>query len=837
MNSMFNGCESLSSIDVSHFDTRNVTMMKYMFKGCSSLVSISLPNFDTRKVTTMRSMFQSCSNLRTIDITSFDTHQVTGMTEMFMDCAKLNTIYVGYGWNVDAVTSSDDMFTYSNKLYGGNGSHHVTVKDIKEDKTYAVIDKPGQRGYMTKGSEPLAIWCEGSKTFYFDYSHVPAEGGTYNGQTVTKMWRGGKVRLPGSFRAPEWVDVVAATCTGVVFTEAFKNVEPNSNYYWFKGFSQLETITGLEYLNTSQSENMERMFDGCEKLTSLNLSNFNTSKVRSMKFMFQNCAQLTTLDLSNFDVAHVTDMNGIFQGCSQLATLNISGLNPYNTTYMGYMFKDCVALTSLDLTSFETNSAKEMQYMFSGCTGLEKINISYGWYTGHVANSEGMFTGCTSLVGGNGTEYDASHTDKTYARGDEEESPGYLTYVPVEFTEERAMAVWCEDNTTLYFDYGFVPHVGDSYSGRTVTAVWSGAWVSETNNTGNQAAWVGTARETCTRVVFTEEFKDHVTPYSLKGWFYNFNQLTTFEGWENLNTSKVTDMKQLFASCSSLTCLDLSNWDISNLRYVSYMFRGCSNLKAIIVGDNWNTDGIYSSADMLGGCSSLMGEGGARIVSGTTVDKTNAHTNTNGLLTKKTVEVATNDGGDGYFYSTYYKSNVSRKVDDGTEVYIGTLSDDQKELNLTKVSDGIIQAGQGVILRRSEPGNATLTSLIYGSEDDYTGNQLKGSEWDTSMISFQNSGKTAYVLSKENGVVGFYRYTGEKLAAHKAYLAFDSSMAAPGFFFNFGDGGETTPVSGKIIADGDEDSADWYTLDGRKLQGKPAKKGLYIRNGKTVVIK
>jgi len=219
-----------------------------------------------------------------------------------------------------------------------------------------------------------------------------------------------------------------------------------------------------------------------------------------------------------------------------------------------------------------------------------------------------------------------------------------------------------------------------------------------------------------------------------------------------------------------------------------YMFRGCSNLKAIIVGDNWNTDGIYSSADMLGGCSSLMGEGGARIVSGTTVDKTNAHTNTNGLLTKKTVEVAMNDGGDGYFYSTYYKSNVSRKVDDGTEVYI-----------------------------------ATLTSLIYGSEDDYTGNQLKGSEWDTSMISFQNS--------------GFYRYTGEKLAAHKAYLAFDSSMAAPGFFFNFGDGGETTPVSGKIIADGDEDSADWYTLDGRKLQGKPAKKGLYIRNGKTVVIK
>ncbi|MBR1505126.1 MAG: BspA family leucine-rich repeat surface protein [Prevotella sp.] len=275
---------------------------------------------------------------------------------------------------------------------------------------------------------PYVLYCGSVRTLYFDYLDEGSvkKGDLYEGEPVTNMCSGDEFYAICEGDDPMWQTWVY---------EQFVEWECRTIVI------KLETITGLEYLNTSQSENMERMFDGCEKLTSLNLSNFNTSKVRSMKFMFQNCAQLTTLDLSNFDVAHVTDMNGIFQGCSQLATLNISGLNPYNTTYMGYMFKDCVALTSLDLTSFETNSAKEMQYMFSGCTGLEKINISYGWYTGYVANSEGMFTGCTSLVGGNGTEYDASHTDKTYARGDEEESPGYLTYVPVEFTEERAMAV------------------------------------------------------------------------------------------------------------------------------------------------------------------------------------------------------------------------------------------------------------------------------------------------------------------------------------------------------------------------------------------------------------
>ena len=68
-----------------------------------------------------------------------------------------------------------------------------------------------------------------------------------------------------------------------------------------------------------------------------------------------------------------------------------------------------------------------MNYMFNGCSGLTTIYADSDWSTDNVTNSSNMFDGCTSLVGGNGTEYDASHTDAEYARIDRPGQPGYFT--------------------------------------------------------------------------------------------------------------------------------------------------------------------------------------------------------------------------------------------------------------------------------------------------------------------------------------------------------------------------------------------------------------------------
>lgn len=80
---MFWGCSSLTSIDVNHFDTSNVTNISDMFNGCSSLTSVDISNFNTSQVTSMNSMFNNCSGLTNLDISSFNIRKVSAKTSIF----------------------------------------------------------------------------------------------------------------------------------------------------------------------------------------------------------------------------------------------------------------------------------------------------------------------------------------------------------------------------------------------------------------------------------------------------------------------------------------------------------------------------------------------------------------------------------------------------------------------------------------------------------------------------------------------------------------------------------------------------------------------------------
>ena len=66
MSYMFYGCNSLSSVDLSTFNTSNVTNMSWMFFGCGSLSSLDLSAFNTSSVIDMRSMFDGCSKLNEV---------------------------------------------------------------------------------------------------------------------------------------------------------------------------------------------------------------------------------------------------------------------------------------------------------------------------------------------------------------------------------------------------------------------------------------------------------------------------------------------------------------------------------------------------------------------------------------------------------------------------------------------------------------------------------------------------------------------------------------------------------------------------------------------------
>lgn len=124
------------------------TSTNSMFFECTELTKINnIHNLHTENVENMMWMFGRCKKIKEIDVTGFDTSKVTAMENMFSNCEKLETKYVSNSFNIDSVTSSKDMFQYSAKLIGGNGTKYSSSFI---DKTYARIDNPPDSlGYFT----------------------------------------------------------------------------------------------------------------------------------------------------------------------------------------------------------------------------------------------------------------------------------------------------------------------------------------------------------------------------------------------------------------------------------------------------------------------------------------------------------------------------------------------------------------------------------------------------------------------------------------------------------------------------------------------------------------
>ena len=357
----------------------------------------------------------------------------------------------------------------------------------------------------------------------------------------------------------------------IVFDKSFKTYAPTSLEQFFSGSSTLETISGLEYLNTANVMDMSDMFADCQKLSSLDLSKFNTEKV--------------------------TDMRGMFYGCQKLSSLDLSKFNTEKVTNMSSMFEDCLELSSLDLSNFNTKKVRYMNSMFQACSALTTIYVSDEFVTTKVRIGSDMFSGCTNLKG-----YDSSKTDHTFANCG---TDGY-------FTPGCAYAEFDNATGTLTFRYKGVKSEG-------AYGLNEGRNLPDWNNLGTNVK----------KVVFDASFAS-ARPTNCYGWFKDFTNLTTIEGFEylntenvtnmtgvfngcsaltsldltNFNTAKVTDMKLLFANCSALESLDLSMFNTENVTSMPSMFNGATNLKTLNVS-NFNTEKVNNMGHMFANCPNL----------------------------------------------------------------------------------------------------------------------------------------------------------------------------------------------------------------------------------------
>lgn len=464
----------------------------------------------------------------------------------------------------------------------------------------------------------------------------------------------------------------------VVFDESFKDARPKDCGAWFWLFEALTTIEHLDYLNTSEVDDMRLMFSSCASLETLDLSSFNTEKVKYMyamfdgaknlrsiklpkgfigssvtdlRSMFKDCTSLTELDLSGSNAENVKDMGKMFYGCralskldltdfktgqvttmenmfcicSTLETLDVSSFNTENVTTMLGMFNNCSSLRSLDLSSFNTRKVAYMQNMFQGCTNLESIDLS-SFDTENMKSMTGMFFSCTKLET---LDLSSFATPKMVSMVDAFSNCKNLKtiYVTSAFTTDKVTLDFSIfDGCVNLPNYNpnktgvEMAHTGEGGYLTAATASWV-RWDAPTGtlsfhrsgtkpvgdnildlDTGTYPNW-GTHAAEIKKVVFKAGFRDE-THWTCSNWFNGCTNLTSIEGIENLNTSKVTDMSGMFAQCSNLETLDLSHFNTEKVTTMAQMFYGCTKLHDLNI-DNFNTENVSYMNGMFDGCSNL----------------------------------------------------------------------------------------------------------------------------------------------------------------------------------------------------------------------------------------
>ena len=247
------------------------------------------------------------------------------------------------------------------------------------------------------------------------------------------------------------------TIVHIVFDKSFSTYTPTSLYCFFEDLKKLETITGLEYLNTEKVTDMYSMFYNCSSLTSLDVTHFNTANVTDMRYMFYYCSSLTSLDVTHFNTAKVTNMRYMFYNCKALTSLDVTKFNTEKVTNMNRMFSNCSSLTSLNLTKFNTAEVTDMRQMFNECSTLTTIYASDKFVTTNVEKGSNMFSNCINLKGFIDNKNNSDKTDHTYANY----KTGYFTKLVGKNGDEKIGATGetlATDNLVLDDDKDFVAY-------------------------------------------------------------------------------------------------------------------------------------------------------------------------------------------------------------------------------------------------------------------------------------------------------------------------------------------------------------------------------------------
>ena len=343
-------------------------------------------------------------------------------------------------------------------------------------------------------------------------------------------------------------------------TELYINGEKKEYKKYFRPEKE-GNYTILLKLKDSISD-YSHMFDNCNNIINIDLSNCDTSKTTKMNYMFNHCESLESLaDISYWDTKNVNNMSHMFDYCKSLKTL--PDISEFETTYvnkMNGMFSGCHSLKSLpDISKWNIINVNDLSGIFSYCYSLKSLPDISKWNTSNATNMSGIFSSCESLK----SLPDISNWNTTNAT-----NMSHLFYQCKELKFLPDISKWDTKNlSNICYMYSFC----ESLKSLPDISNWN------TTNVTNIS---------------------HIFSYC-----HSIKFIPDISKW---NTMHVTNMNHIFSFCQSLESLpDISKWDTTNVLYMSYMFYQCKSLKSLPDISKWNITNANKMNFMFSECESL----------------------------------------------------------------------------------------------------------------------------------------------------------------------------------------------------------------------------------------
>lgn len=599
------------------------------------------------------------------------------------------------------------------------------------------------------------------------------------------------------------------------------------------------------------------MFYSCTKLEKLDLSSFATPNMTSMLSAFQNCKNLKTIYVTSaFTTDKVTEGRTAFAGCVNLPnyTTDKTGVEMAHTGAGGYLTAASASWVRWDAPtgtlSFHRGATKpagdnilDLGYgddpnWDTHAAEIKKVVFKAGFRDETHTTCANWFNGCTNLTSIEGIENLNTSNVKNMS----------------------GMFALCSNLETLDLSHFNTENV------TTMAQMFYGCTKLHNLNIDNfnteNVSYMNGMFEGCSGLD-TLDLSHFNTRYVRKSGFnYMFNGCSSLSSLDvsNFTTDKPSmQLDGLFKGCSSLQTLDLSSFSTGGASSVTDMFDGCSALRTIYVSDLFKFNNSVSSSNMFRDCENLKGAIGF-----IPQNKDSKYANyVSGYLTKK---VGTNGneiiGATGYpltidalplddskAYTLYEDCDVNnasyeREVksewatlclpytihpssEDNTCYFYTLKSVGTESVELVRVEEGVIEAGQPVVVRKK---NADLTSfrVVSGTAtpdekakavrkptNRETGHRLMGTFAPIELAD------DCYFIAKDLfRLVSDYKpaATGVKIAAYRAYIQPDATQKGGSAQLTIGVDEGTNQVDAATLVDLLNDTeAEYYDVQGRRI--------------------